>query len=170
MARIHPALSGCLFLIMSIGLGAQVEAQAQTDAAAADSGDGTSDEFLEVNLKDFFEFQDINFVNEIGRGKDPFFPESKRRKVQQESIEIKGEKSLLDLTYASSSLALQGINWAPESPLALINGVTFSENESRNIKMFNREVPIRCMRISRTAVLIKFVDQNEFRILELKKE
>lgn len=148
---------------------AMVSAQEDTPQEVAETEQ--SPEEIKIKLDDFFQIPPSSFTNEIGNGKDPFFPDSKRRKEQKAVVEIKeGEAPVLDLLNASRSVTLQGVNWNPNSPLALINGKTFREQETHSLNLFGKPVAIRCVKIRRTAVLIKFVDQDEYKVLELKKE
>lgn len=123
-----------------------------------------------LKLEDFFVFSKVTFINELGNGIDPFFPSSNRRKKAAQAVEIQDERPALDLSAAVKTIVLQGISWKPSNPVALINGVPFVENESRAINVNGRLVTIRCMKIRPTAALIKFIEQNEYKILEMKQE
>lgn len=123
-----------------------------------------------LKLEDFFVFSKATFINELSNGIDPFFPTSNRRKKVAQAVEVQDDRPALDLSAAVKTIVLQGISWKPSNPVALINGVPFVENESRAINVNGRLVMIRCMKIRPTAALIKFIEQNEYKILEMKQE
>lgn len=155
---------GLLVAVMPVMVSAQKGEPQETSEA-----DQATEE-ININLDSFFQVPPSSFTNEIGNGKDPFFPDSKRRKEQKAKVEISGDKPQIDLMNAARSVTLQGVNWNPNSPLALINGKTFREQETHSLNIFGKPVAVRCIKIRRTAVLIKFVDQDEYKVLELKKE
>lgn len=180
-------------LFMCIGVGClSIPVQAQDKDAPIESPEKSTDVQVEekvevdsslIDLDGIFTYPKSHFKNVIGDGKDPFFPESKRRKEQAEEIEISGGQKNFTIDISTSSTRLQGINWSRSNPIALINGVTFSEGETRLIRLyskdegdksilgfFDQQVPIKCIKISKTAVLIKFTDRDEFKVIELPEE
>lgn len=137
---------------------------APIDGSIVDKSNG------QLSIGDFFSFPKSQFTNQQDKGTDPFFPHSKRRIKKEEKIEIKGPKNRFDFSNVATSIQLQGINWSKSKPIALINGVTFSEGETRLIKLFGKQSPVRCLKILRTAVLVKFIDHDEYKVLKLREE
>lgn len=159
-------------LSMSYSWAQDKKSEVGSPASVQDADQTLLDEPVLENLKleDFFVISRATFINELGNGIDPFFPTSNRRRKVVEAMEIQVDRPALDLSAAVKTIVLQGISWKPSNPVALINGVPFVENESRAINVDGRSVMIRCMKIRPTAALIKFIDHNEYKILEMKQE
>jgi len=88
--------------------------------------------------------------------RDPFFPKSGRSPyVQQTPIPaVKGQQPT---AAPEAKLYLKGILGS----LALINNGTFSEGESRSVKVPGGQVRIRCVKINERSVLVNIEDRNE---------
>jgi len=86
--------------------------------------------------------------------RDPFFPKSGRSPyVQQAPIAAKGQPAAAP----EARLYLKGILGS----LALINNGTFSEGESRSVKVPGGQIRIRCVKINERSVLVNIEDRNE---------
>ncbi len=94
------------------------------------------------------------FDNKSSSVRDPFFPKSGRAPyVQQTPITTPGQTQAAP----EAKLILKGILGS----LALINNATFSEGESRPVKVPGGQVRIRCLKINERSVLVNIEDRNE---------
>ena len=89
------------------------------------------------------------FENSLASGKDPFFPNSRRRVVDTTPTSA-NTKPTTDVT----SLFLQGLSHAAGRPLATINNQTFRPGESGEVVTPSGRVQIRCEEIRADSVLI----------------
>ena len=96
------------------------------------------------------------FVSDPTFGKDPFFPNSKRRlglPAPRATVSVvpdvnpTGEPQW-DL------LNLRGISLAATRKLAMINHYTFAEGEEMDVKVANQVVKVRCVSIKERSVVI----------------
>ena len=106
------------------------------------------------------------FVDEIGRGRDPFFPTSQRR------IVIPDEPEVTTSTQTPSSkmvaeLELKGISGTRNRRIALINRKTFEEGESGEIDIKGQTIAIRCETITDDAVTITLLSNRTKHVLRL---
>lgn len=121
---------------LSIGIAADVEPQPSLEQPGEDKA------FLSV------------FINEPGFGKDPFFPNSKRREpkvVEPTPIKTPTEMNPNEVI---EGLELKGISLGANKNLAIINNYTFAEGEERNVKVGNHVVEVRCIRIQHRSVSV----------------
>ena len=100
------------------------------------------------------------FENSLASGKDPFFPNSRRRVVDTTPTSTNTKPST-DVT----SLFLQGLSHAAGRPLATINNQTFRPGESGEVVTPSGRIQIRCEEIRADSVLIT-VSGNQ--VLELR--
>ena len=99
------------------------------------------------------------FATEGATGKDPFFPNSRRRIKQEDS----GKKS--PIRDFSSLLKLTGIAGGVR-PIATINNLTFAVGEEQEVKVEGGKVKIRVLQILEKSVEIKV--ENQPQPVELK--
>jgi hypothetical protein len=100
------------------------------------------------------------FENKGSSIRDPFFPQSTRAPYAQQKQDPKGTAA----PKLEVKLALKGISGG----VALINNGTFSEGESRMVKVPGGQIRIRCVKINERSVLINVDDSNEQTELRLQ--
>jgi hypothetical protein len=117
------------------------------------------------------------FDDDSKLGRDPFFPNTTRRRSQQPTGET-AEQEQQPILVASDYLKLTGIRPHRSRPLALINKSTFSPGESGEVQIAIpkpagpteiRKVLIRCLEIRSTSVVISIEGElgtKELRIAE----
>ncbi|HEX3855824.1 MAG TPA: tetratricopeptide repeat protein [Verrucomicrobiae bacterium] len=77
----------------------------------------------------------------------------------------------LDLTHSATSivpLVLQGISGPKSNRLAIINNITFAENDTSAFKVNGQIVKVTCLKISDVGVMIKVEGEDEPRLLRQK--
>jgi len=99
------------------------------------------------------------FATEGATGKDPFFPNSRRRIKQDDS----GKKP--PIRDFSSLLKLTGIAGGVR-PIATINNLTFAVGEEQEVKVEGGKVKIRVLEIREKSVVISI--ENQPQAVELK--
>ena len=92
------------------------------------------------------------FANEGATGKDPFFPNSRRRIKQDDS----GKKP--PIRDFSSLLKLTGIAGGVR-PIATINNLTFAVGEEQEVKVEGGKVKIRVLEIREKSVVVSVEKQ-----------
>jgi ABC-type uncharacterized transport system ATPase subunit len=107
------------------------------------------------------------FVDDPRTGKDPFFPNSVRRR---EVVETKSSATNAAPTPNAlfSQLALKGISGLKDQRLALINSSTVAEGEQADIRAGYQLIKIICREIRDRSVLIEFPGTGEVRELKLR--
>jgi hypothetical protein len=93
------------------------------------------------------------FVYDPGFGKDPFFPTSTRRPIQQ--VAKAPANTEVPRTAVPDFIILKGFSILREKKLAIINNRTVEEGEEFGLKHFNEIVTVRCVEIKEKTVLIK---------------
>lgn len=92
------------------------------------------------------------FTDEIGQGRDPFFPRSARRQpktVADASAQPKKAQPALE------TLSVRGILAASNHRrLALINGRVFAQGETFDISVPNGRMRVRCLEIKPASVVL----------------
>ena len=81
------------------------------------------------------------FRDDPSAGKDPFFPQSKRRQASNQAPVAVGP------IVPAGKLKLQGISGPRDKRLAIINNRTFEEGEEAELKVEGQPAQIRCVRI-----------------------
>ena len=125
-------------LAVSLGLPSAGRAEQPTTVVQVD---------VAASTKSFF-IDDPNF------GKDPFFPNSKRRIQTVVATNAFVEVSIPDLI-------LKGISGTKDRRLALINNYTIGAGETLDMKIGGRSVPIRCLEIRDKSIIIEFRGQTK---------
>ena len=106
------------------------------------------------------------FADDPQTGKDPFFPESRRR---WREVTPGGPNALAQPTGLLSQLVLKGISYSKGHRLALINNVTFAAGEKADLKINDQRVLVRCLDIRDRSVLVTIEGAKETRELQLRK-
>ena len=97
-------------------------------------------------------------------GKDPFFPESIRRRAL---VQVTSTNAI---TRASTrTFFLKGIYGSKLQPLAIINTSTVAVGESADIKCGREIVKLRCREIRERSVLVEVVNTGELQELKLRE-
>lgn len=104
------------------------------------------------------EFPKSVFTNEIGKGRDPFFPDSQRRQIKKtapkkNTKEVNNGGPVVDS--AKPDLSLFEVKGIIGGSIALINGRTFEKGESAKVKTKNGEIEIDCIEVTRDSVEIQ---------------
>src|SRR5467141_3737036 len=101
------------------------------------------------------------FATEGATGKDPFFPNSRRRIKQDDS----GKKP--PIRDFSSLLKLTGIAGGVR-PIATINNLTFAVGEEQEVKVEGGKVKIRVLEILEKSVVVSVEKQPQSIVLKLR--
>lgn len=88
------------------------------------------------------------FLNDTTYGKDPFFPRSVRREAKAPVAEAK------PIEIAVEGLELKGLSGNSPNRLAIINNRTFAVGEEQSVKLHDRQIPVRCVEIRDSSVII----------------
>ena len=89
------------------------------------------------------------FKDDIGFGKDPFFPRSTRRPkvVVKPGIEVTKDS-------VPAHVALKGISVIKDKKLAIINDRTLAEGEEFTLKGNGQPVRVKCVEIKEKSVIV----------------
>jgi hypothetical protein len=104
------------------------------------------------------------FVYEIQGGKDPFFPNSRRRATPNSPGPAFSEGT------GTPALALKGISVGKQRRLALINNLTLAEGEKGSVRIGTQTVSVHCLEIRKQSVLVALDGSSaptELRLREL---
>jgi hypothetical protein len=106
------------------------------------------------------------FFADTGAGKDPFYPNSKRRlEVIEQSI---ATNSVPQPNSFFQYLSLKGISGAKGQRLALINSSTLGVGEMAEIRCGVQLVKVRCVEIRDRSVIIELNGLGEQKELKLR--
>jgi hypothetical protein len=108
---------------------------------AGQQGDTTLKPALPASVKSEFR-DDPKF------GRDPFFPNSERRKATNEAVQV-------DVPAAHYKFRLQGISGPMERRLAIIQNRTFAVGEEADMKIEGKPLKVRCLEIKEQSVIIE---------------
>jgi hypothetical protein len=90
------------------------------------------------------------FKDDVGFGKDPFFPRSSRRpKVVVKTVGVEPPKPVVP-----DFIALKGISFVKDKKLAIINNYTLAEGEEFTLKGGAKPVQVKCVEIKEKSVVI----------------
>jgi hypothetical protein len=106
------------------------------------------------------------FVHEVSGGKDPFFPESRRRIPSSNPGTGANPSVAWDV---GSQLLLKGIAISKERRLALINNVTLAPGEKAAIKAGAYVATVHCLEIRARSVLVSIDGSRNFTELRLRE-
>jgi hypothetical protein len=109
------------------------------------------------------------FEDNPQRGKDPFFPDSKRRLQMIVPVAAASTNTALRPAPVATQLYLKGISGSKAQPLALINNATVAPGENADIRCDGQAIRLRCIEIRDRSVLIEIVSTGEIRELKLRE-
>lgn len=89
------------------------------------------------------------FKDEIGFGKDPFYPKSSRRPKEIIKVEPESTRSAVP-----DSIVLKGISVVQGKKLAIINNYTMGEGEEFSFKAIPQPIRVKCVEIKDKSVVI----------------
>lgn len=90
------------------------------------------------------------FRDDIGFGKDPFFPKSTRRpKVVVKAAGVEPPKPMVP-----DNIVLKGISFFKDRKLAIINNYTLGEGEEFTLKGGAQPVRVKCVEIKEKSVIV----------------
>ena len=108
----------------------------------------------------------IFVTNEVA-GKDPFFPNSERRKVTVDPTG--GQKTPKPV--GAGALFLRGITTDSSGKrIALINNLTFAKDEVLDVRVGDGKLKLRCVEIREKSVVVEIVGESEQRELKLPEK
>jgi hypothetical protein len=107
------------------------------------------------------------FVDKQDAGKDPFFPNSARRR--ETIARVVPTNNVPQMSALLSKLSLKGISGIKGQPLALINNSTIAEGELAEIRCGQQLVKVRCLEIRDSSVLVELYGTSETRELKLRE-
>jgi hypothetical protein len=107
------------------------------------------------------------FVNDALTGKDPFFPDSQRRRAVA-SVGSANLNSPPAVPWAQ--LVLKGISWDKDHRLAIVNNVTLAEGEKAQVKANGQTLNVQCIEIRERSVLISIEGTKEVKEIRFLKE
>lgn len=108
------------------------------------------------------------FVDEVNKGKDPFFPDSTRRLAATPQPPV-STNSTAPVAAAPIALSLKGISGTKGQRLALVNNTTLAVGESTEVRAAGQLVKIMLREIRERSVLIEVVATGEVKELKLRE-
>lgn len=133
------------------------------------TGSASANQSLTSEIDSFFKFPKSQFTNEKNFGVDPFFPHSARRNPKKKLANTENNTPKTSLSKFEKDVKLEGVSFGVTQRIAMINGKTFEEGESKLISVAGSQIPVRCMIIRKKSVLVKFLDQNHLKVLKIKE-
>ena len=107
------------------------------------------------------------FVDDLTKGKDPFFPGTSRR-LDKTAAVIAGPGSATEPAKpVAEQVQLKGILNSTNRRLALINNHTFEAGEQADVKTSGGKVRVRCVEIRPRSVVILLAGESQRRELHL---
>lgn len=107
------------------------------------------------------------FVDKQDSGRDPFFPQSVRRR--QVITRVVATNHVPQVSAILGQLSLKGISGTKAERLALINSSTIAEGELADIRCGRQIVRIRCVEIRDRSVLVELHGTSETKELKLRE-
>lgn len=146
------ALTLCLlFLPAFLSLAQEVASDAAPDAAPLE---GAAAEEAEDKIPKSV------FIDEVGFGLDPFFPNSERRMAVPDEGD-NGSPVVPERPSLISLLHLKGLSANSRRPFAMINNVPFSLNDERRVKLEDgTALRVRLLEIRQRSVLVSVEGQR----------
>jgi hypothetical protein len=108
------------------------------------------------------------FVDDVNKGKDPFFPDSTRR-LAAAPQPAPNTNSPAPVVATPLALSLKGISGTKGQRLALVNNTTLAVGESTEIRAAGQQVKIMLREIRERSVLIEVVATGEVKELKLRE-
>ncbi len=106
------------------------------------------------------------FSDKQDAGRDPFFPNSMRRR--ETIARIVATNDVPQVSAMLSQLALKGISGTRGERLALVNSSTMAEGELAEIRCGRHIVKVRCLEIRDRSVLVELYGTSQTRELKLR--
>ena len=106
------------------------------------------------------------FTDDPQTGRDPFFPDSRRR---VRVLPSSATNAVAQATSALGQLALKGISRAKGRPMALINSITLAAGEQGGLKLGDQKVLVRCLEIRDRSVIVAIEGSPDTTELQLRK-
>jgi hypothetical protein len=103
------------------------------------------------------------FTEDLPNGKDPFFPQSRRRARVQAPADVAAPPP-------PPQLFLKGISRGKERRLAVINNITVAEGEKIQLHVNAQTVVLHCLEVRERSVLVSLEGDKEVKELHLRKE
>jgi hypothetical protein len=151
------------FSLVVIALGAMLPAlNTRAHAAAAPA----SAPAVAAKVEKVIEIPRSVFVQPLTReeGKDPFFPQSLRPYARQPVL-VPIPLTNVPPPVVNVDLKLKGISGTAEKPLAIINNVTLTEGEERDVMTNTGKQRIKCLQIKGEVVLVQIgIERRELRL------
>jgi len=107
------------------------------------------------------------FADDPAKGKDPFFPDSIRRKEALPPV-TSPTNAMPESATLFSHLQLKGISGSRDRRLAIINTATLAVGETADIRCAGRAVKVRCREIRESSVVVEIVGLGETREIRLR--
>lgn len=95
------------------------------------------------------------FTDDPKFGKDPFFPNSERRKATNET------NIPTDVQAPAIKLKLQGISGPSEKRLGIVNNRTFAVGEEAEMKVDGKSYKVHCLEIKEHSVIMEVNGQRQ---------
>ncbi len=151
LSRIRVVWIGGLMIVLGLGVSGtlgQNSASSKNESTVEAEAAGESDEEA---------FPISVFSNQIGQGKDPFFPESTRRQLKSTPKTSKSgsDKKANEPDLSKPDLSLFKVKGIIGGSIALINGRTFEKGESAAVKTSAGEIDIECVQVTRDSVEVR---------------
>ena len=108
------------------------------------------------------------FVDDLTKGKDPFFPATSRRVDNTVSAIPQGPATPVKPT--AEQIQLKGLFKSANRQLALINNRTFEAGEQADVKITDGKVRLRCVEIRPRSVIILLPGETQRRELHLNEK
>jgi hypothetical protein len=94
------------------------------------------------------------FNDDLNFGRDPFFPESNRRRVVPVPILVPVLPKPQPIEEEDHRFTLKGISTYKDERWALINRYTFAPGEEMDVKVEGRKLRVRCVEVRERSVVI----------------
>lgn len=107
------------------------------------------------------------FVDDPQNGRDPFFPDSRRRMRGPAQAGVTSLQPQGDGIF--SQLVLKGLSTARGHRLALINSITLAVGEKAEFKFDTQKVKVCCVEIRDHSVLVSIEGTSQVKELQLRK-
>jgi hypothetical protein len=103
------------------------------------------------------------FVDVVGQGKDPFFPQSTRRSQPGKGTAVVSAPAVIEL------LVLKGITGTKNRRFAIINNEVFGVGEEHDLTLAGQRLNLRCEQINETSVVVSIKGQTDRKELKLRQ-
>ena len=108
------------------------------------------------------------FVDDPRFGKDPFFPNSRRRKPQVVVAPVGAAPDRSAFMQILDSIVLKGVAGLPGRRLALLNNRTVEAGEITEFRINNQVVKVRCVEVREKSVVVAIEGTAETKEIRLR--